>query len=68
MKRLEAQLKGSCYDLDYTVGAIQAIQRTLPTFGRIKDLLVSAQFFKQQIDYDSNVRLRVAQKAKEDLS
>lgn len=68
MKRLETQLKGSCYDLDYTINAVQAIDKSRLIFSRIKDLLVNAHFHKKQIDYDNNVRQRVAQKAKEDLS
>lgn len=66
MKKMETQLKGTCYDLDYTINAIQAIDKSSQTFKRIKDLIVNAHFYKQQIDYDNNVRMRVFKKVKEE--
>ncbi|XP_025016007.1 uncharacterized protein LOC112538566 [Tetranychus urticae] len=60
MKKLETQLKGACYDLDYTVKAVKSIHNSKDTFASIKALLKDAFFYKQQIDYDNNVRYRVA--------
>lgn len=60
MKKLENQLKGACYDLDYTVKAIKSMEKSKNNFSKIKDLLKDAFFYKQQIDYDNNVRYRVA--------
>ncbi|XP_054156792.1 BLOC-1-related complex subunit 8-like [Oppia nitens] len=62
MKKLQNRLKGNFFDLEYSIGALKSMSGTECHFQNIQELLKNSVFLKQQIDYEENVKQRVAAK------
>ncbi|RWS20031.1 protein MEF2BNB-like protein, partial [Leptotrombidium deliense] len=60
IRKLNTSLKGNVYDIEYTIKAIKQMPAANIHFKNTQELLKNALFFKQQLDYDENVRMRVA--------
>lgn len=65
MKKLSKDLQGCCYGIDYSLKAIKAMESSHDHFANLQELITNSLFFKQQLDYDENVRLRVRAKEQE---
>jgi len=57
---VQKNLQGNAYDLEYSISALKAMNGTEKHFQNIQELLKNSLFMKQQLDYDENVRMRVA--------
>jgi len=59
MRKVEKNLKGNFYDLEYSISALKGMHGTERHFQNVQELLKNSLFLKQQIDYEQNVRMRV---------
>ncbi|KAH9413458.1 BLOC-1- complex subunit 8 [Dermatophagoides pteronyssinus] len=62
MIKNESTLKGLLYDIEYTKESIQSLERSKDSFDNIQRLLKDSIYFKQQADYDENVRRNIQEK------
>lgn len=56
--KLRQELQGHCYDIDYAVGAIKAVNKAEDSFKNIQDILKNAIFLKQQLKYEESRKKR----------
>uniref|UniRef100_A0A0P4VRT2 Uncharacterized protein n=1 Tax=Rhodnius neglectus TaxID=72488 RepID=A0A0P4VRT2_9HEMI len=54
--KLHQELQGRCYDAEYAVSAVKAIENAESSFQTTQDLLRNALFFKQQLKYKESQR------------
>lgn len=59
MNQNESILKGILYDIEHTKDSLELLKRSKDNFDSIQLLTKNAIYFKQQTDYDENVRQRV---------
>lgn len=59
MSQNESILKGILYDIEHTKDSLELLKRSKDNFDAIQRLTKDAIYFKQQTDYDENVRQRV---------
>ncbi|XP_043247250.1 BLOC-1-related complex subunit 8 homolog isoform X1 [Amphibalanus amphitrite] len=50
--QLHQQLQGHCYDAEYAINAVKAMQKAEPIFSNIQELLRNSLFFRQQLLYE----------------
>uniref|UniRef100_A0A914UZR3 Uncharacterized protein n=1 Tax=Plectus sambesii TaxID=2011161 RepID=A0A914UZR3_9BILA len=50
--QLNHNLQGGCYDLENAIHAVESIIRSSSNFSRIHEMLRSAMYHKQQLDYE----------------
>ncbi|XP_012253766.1 BLOC-1-related complex subunit 8 homolog [Athalia rosae] len=55
---LQQQLQGRCYDVEYAVTAIKAMEGAGKNYDNTLDLIKNAIFFKQQLKYQEQRRLK----------
>ncbi|XP_046909023.2 uncharacterized protein LOC124490543 [Dermatophagoides farinae] len=68
MIRNESILKGLLYDIEYTKDSIESLSGSKDSLDNIQRLLKDSIYFKQQADYDENVRRRVQEKLRNTIS
>lgn len=56
--KLHTELQGRCYDLEYAVGTIKAMDKAVTSFENIESSLKNAIFFKQQLKYEESRKKR----------
>lgn len=56
VNKLHQELQGRCYDIEYAVGAIKAIDTAEDSLKSIQDCLKNAIFLKQQLKYEESRR------------
>ncbi|CAB3364389.1 Hypothetical predicted protein [Cloeon dipterum] len=56
VKKLNQELQGRCYDLEYALGAVKSMESAEPTFKNLQDLTKNAIYFKQQLKYEESRR------------
>lgn len=56
VSKLRQELQGRCYDIDYAVQAIKAMNNADDSFKNIQDILKNAIFLKQQLKYEESRR------------
>ncbi|KAF2895324.1 hypothetical protein ILUMI_10852 [Ignelater luminosus] len=56
VSKLRQELQGRCYDIDYAVQAIKAMNKAEDSFKNIQDILKNAIFLKQQLKYEESRR------------
>ncbi|XP_059474338.1 BLOC-1-related complex subunit 8 homolog [Neocloeon triangulifer] len=56
VKKLNLELQGRCYDLEYALGAVKAMSNAGSTFKNLQDLTKNAIYFKQQLKYEETRR------------
>ncbi|ODM94770.1 Protein MEF2BNB [Orchesella cincta] len=49
-------LQGTCYDCDYSIGAVKSMSKSQEQFSSIQNHLKNALFLKQQLKYEENRR------------
>ncbi|XP_050313823.1 BLOC-1-related complex subunit 8 homolog [Anthonomus grandis grandis] len=54
--KLQVELQGSCYDMEYAASAIKSMQNSDESFKNIKENLKNAIFLKQQLKYEESRR------------
>jgi len=52
VQTLHRQLQGRCYDAEYAINAVKAMQKAEPVFLNIQELLRNSLFFRQQLIYE----------------
>ena len=67
MEKSDSKLRGVLYDVEYTNNSLSYIRDSQQTFDRIEVLLKRSVYLKQQIEYDKSVRLRLAEREKQQL-
>jgi len=63
MRKVSKQLQSCCHGLDYAISAVKTMDKCRVHLTNIQELITNTLFFKQQLDYEENIRIRV--KAKE---
>ncbi|XP_022901220.1 BLOC-1-related complex subunit 8 homolog [Onthophagus taurus] len=54
--KLYHELQGRCYDMEYAIGAIKAMDKAENSFKFIQDNLIHSIFLKQQLKYEESRR------------
>uniref|UniRef100_A0A069DWG3 Uncharacterized protein n=1 Tax=Panstrongylus megistus TaxID=65343 RepID=A0A069DWG3_9HEMI len=54
--KLHQELQGRCYDAEYAVSAVKAIENAESSFQNTQDLLRNALFYKQQLKFKESQR------------
>ena len=62
MKRLQRNLQGCTYGVDYSIKAIKGMKESLIHLQNIHELLKNALFMKQQLNYEESIKARVRAK------
>uniref|UniRef100_A0A1B6DFH0 BLOC-1-related complex subunit 8 homolog n=1 Tax=Clastoptera arizonana TaxID=38151 RepID=A0A1B6DFH0_9HEMI len=58
VSKLHHELQGRCYDVEYAICAVKAMENADASFLRIQELLRNAIFSKQQMKYEESRRLK----------
>ncbi|KAK9758719.1 BLOC-1-related complex sub-unit 8 [Popillia japonica] len=56
VNKLHQELQGRCYDMEYAISAIKAIDKAENSFKSIQDNLKNSIFLKQQLKYEESRR------------
>ncbi|GJQ65761.1 hypothetical protein Trydic_g11943 [Trypoxylus dichotomus] len=56
VNKLHQELQGRCYDMEYAVSAIKAMDKAESSFKNIQDNLKNSIFLKQQLKYEESRR------------
>ncbi|XP_074649763.1 BLOC-1-related complex subunit 8 homolog [Tubulanus polymorphus] len=51
---LHQSVQGSCFDMEYAIGAVKGMHNSSVHFQNIQDLLKNSMFMKQQIEYENS--------------
>lgn len=68
MRKLDKQLSGALFDVDFSIESIKKMKNTLSNFKTTQDLIKDAIFHKQQIDYSVLNKRRFNQQMSKDHS
>ncbi|XP_055387091.1 BLOC-1-related complex subunit 8 homolog [Condylostylus longicornis] len=52
--RLQNDLRGNCFDVEYGVSAVKSIEKANKSFSKTEELLKTAIFLKQQLKYEGS--------------
>ncbi|ENN74152.1 BLOC-1-related complex subunit 8 homolog isoform X2 [Dendroctonus ponderosae] len=56
VNKLQTELQGRCYDMDYASSALKSMQKADEIFDNIRENLKNAIFLKQQLKYEESRR------------
>lgn len=56
VNKLHQELQGRCYDMEYAIGAIKAMDKAENSFKSVQDNLKNSIFLKQQLKYEESRR------------
>ena len=68
MRKVSKQLQSCCHGLEYSIKAINVMDKSRVHLSNIQELITNSLFFKQQLDYEENVRARVKAKEQQDAA
>ena len=67
MRKASKQLQSCSHGLEYSIKAIKTMDKSRVHLSNIQELITNSLFFKQQLDYEENVRARIKAKEQENV-